>query len=405
MSAQVTTRIEAVTAAVRLLIVELPLLTLAADDVVASRALVDAAELLCTQTVHRYVADGSYMDDGFRDPSAFLAMRAHTSKSEGNARRNRAVLLDSLPLFATAALAGTITSTHVQLLTTFVTPPRLELAVRDEAVLVATAVDLDATGFRIVLQRWAALCDDELGDPTSDDERHAKRTLQIRQLLNGMWNISGLLDPLTGMAVEAAIEAAMPKPSLEDDRTFGQRRHDALADIARDSLANDDRPVTTGQRPQVSLVLNGSDGTAHTPNNWYVTKLERDMILCDCVVTAVKTCEGIVFDVGDPESLIPLRNRKAVIIRDLCCRFPGCSHPPRWCDIHHILERENGGCHNPDNLVLLCRFHHRYIHRQAVKLRWATDGITMTAEMRNGTLLHAPPNPAHIPNLFNRNRN
>jgi hypothetical protein len=404
MSAQVTTRIEAVTAAVRLLVAELPLLAVSGDDVVASRALVDAAELLCTQMMCRYVADGSYVDDGFRDPSAFLAMRAHTSKSEGNARRNRGVLLDRLSLFAAAALAGTVTSTHIQLLATFVTPGRVELAVRDEHVLVAAAVEMDATGFRIVLQRWAALCDDELSDPTSDDEAEAKRTLQIRQLLNGMWSISGLLDPLTGMVVEAAIEAAMPKPSVEDDRSFGQRRHDALGDICQESLANDDRPVTTGQRPQVSLIIN-EDGTAHTPNGWYVSKLERDMILCDCVITAVKTCCGIVFDVGDPESMIPLRNRKAVIARDRCCGFPGCWHPPRWCDIHHILERENGGCHDLDNLVLLCRFHHRYVHRQAVKLRWAADGKTMTAEMRNGTLLHAPPNPATTPNPFNQNWN
>jgi Domain of unknown function (DUF222) len=404
MSAEVLTRIKAVTAAVRLLVAELPLLTVSADDVVASRALVDAADLLCTQTVSRYSADGSYVDDGFRDPSAFLAMRARTSKGEGNARRSRGVLLNRLPLFAAAALDGSITSTHIVFLTNAVTAARMELAVRDEHILVAAAAEMDASAFRILLQRWAALCDDELSDPTSDDEHETKRTIQIRQMLNGMWSINGLLDPLTGMAVEAAIEAAMPKPSVEDDRTFGQRRHDAFGDICRESLANDDRPVTTGQRPQVSLILN-EDGTAHTPNNWYVTKLERDMILCDCVVTAVKTCEFKVFDVGDPESMIPLRNRKAVIARDRCCGFPGCWHPPRWCDIHHILERENGGCHELDNLVLLCRFHHRYVHRQGVKLRWAADGITMTAQMRNGTMLHAPPNPAATPTPFNQNLN
>jgi Domain of unknown function (DUF222) len=400
MSTALGSRIGEMLCSVRVLIGELPLLSVSADDVVVSRALVDAVELLCTQTVTRYGADGSYVDDGFRNLDAFMALRARTSKSEGNARQKRGLLLDTLPLFAAAALAGTITSTHVQYLAGAVTGARVDLAVRDEHVLVAAAVELDATAFRTVLLRWAALCDDELGDPTADDERHAKRGLQLRQLLNGMWSISGLLDPLTGQAVEAAIEAAMGEPSPGDERSFGQLRHDALGDIARESLANDDRPATPGPRPAISLVVNSSDGSAHTPNSWYVSSLDRGLMMCDCVMTAVKTLNGDVFDVGTPTSTIPTRNRKAIVVRDRCCRFPGCSQPARWTEVHHILERENGGCHQLNNLLLLCRFHHRYVHRQSVKLRWASDGVTITAEMRNGTILHGPPHPTTFASLF-----
>ncbi len=333
--------------------------------------------------------------------SAFLALRAHTLHAEGNSRVKRALILATLPAFSKAAAAGTVTSTHIQLLANAVTGPRTELAVLHEAELVAAAVNLDASQFKIVLQRWVSYCDDRLGDPTSDDEHQAKRGLQLRQLMNGMWSITGLLDPDTGQVIEAAIEAATPKPSIDDNRSFSQHRHDALGDICRESLALDERSVTTGQRPQVSLIINNTDGRAHTPNNWYVSTVERDMALCDCVLTAINTCRGVVFDVGDPETLIPIRNRRAVIARDRCCRFPGCDRPSRWSDIHHIKEREHGGCHQLNNLVLLCRFHHRHVHRKAIKLRWGEDQITLTAIMPNNTMLHAPPHPTTLTGLCN----
>jgi hypothetical protein len=284
-----------------------------------------------------------------------------------------------------------------------VTGARLEFAQRDETVLVKQAIEFDASGFKIVLQHWAALVDDATGDPTSDDERQARRTLQLRQLMNGMWMLQGVLDPETGQAFEAAMEAATPTRTAEDDRSFGQLRHDALGDIVRESLRFDDRPVTTGQRPQVSLIINHADGTAHTPNNWFVSSIERDMMLCDCTVTVIKTDQGTVFEVGTPESQIPLKNRKAIVARDQCCRFPGCDMPSRWSDIHHILERELGGCHQLINLLLLCRFHHRYVHRHSVKLKWAPDGITMTATMRNGTMLHGPPHPTTRQTRYHHN--
>ena len=33
----------------------------------------------------------------------------------------------------------------------------------------------------------------------------------------------------------------------------------------------------------------------------------------------------------------------ALIARDGGCSFPGCTHPPSWCDRHHILDWILGG--------------------------------------------------------------
>ncbi|MDD9933815.1 MAG: SDR family NAD(P)-dependent oxidoreductase, partial [Myxococcales bacterium] len=40
------------------------------------------------------------------------------------------------------------------------------------------------------------------------------------------------------------------------------------------------------------------------------------------------------------------------------------------CDTHHLHHRSAGGQHRLDNLVHLCRHHHRFVH----EARWTTTG-------------------------------
>jgi hypothetical protein len=49
------------------------------------------------------------------------------------------------------------------------------------------------------------------------------------------------------------------------------------------------------------------------------------------------------------------------------CRVPGC-RSSRYLEIHHIVPREAGGSHEPDNLVLLCDGHHRAAHEGTLAL-------------------------------------
>jgi hypothetical protein len=53
--------------------------------------------------------------------------------------------------------------------------------------------------------------------------------------------------------------------------------------------------------------------------------------------------------------------RRALKRRDGGCRFPGCSCS-RFVDAHHIQHWADGGETSMDNLVLLCRRHHRLVH-------------------------------------------
>ncbi|HXK19413.1 MAG TPA: HNH endonuclease, partial [Polyangiaceae bacterium] len=60
--------------------------------------------------------------------------------------------------------------------------------------------------------------------------------------------------------------------------------------------------------------------------------------------------------------------RRSVLRRDQHrCQVPGCRHAT-FVDVHHIRAREEGGVHEPKNLLTLCSAHHRACHRGALSI-------------------------------------
>ncbi len=368
------------------------------DDVAGVRRVYELADLALTRALAASSEGKSFNALGFRDVGDWFAAKTGARRGEGRARCQRAKALDLLPRVDAAVAAGEFGSSHLACLAAAVTKEREALAVRDQHVFVDFAAVLDASQFARVVNRWVALADDELKDPTAGDDAHKSRRLQLSQMLDGTWRINGVLDPTAGETVQAALAAAM-KPDIDDLRTPSQRRADALLDVCLESLANTDRPSVGNERPNVHVVFHAADGSAHTTGTgWFLRNWELSQVLCDSTVTAVAaTLNGDVFDVGTPMSVIPARNRKAVTIRDRGCRMGGCGQPARFCEIHHIKERENGGTHELSNLVMLCRYHHRELHRRGVKLHW--QGVTLIAVHPNGVTIHGPPPPTTRPAL------
>ena len=64
--------------------------------------------------------------------------------------------------------------------------------------------------------------------------------------------------------------------------------------------------------------------------------------------------------------------RRALKHRDGGCRFPGCGL--HICDAHHVEHWAAGGETNLDNLMLLCRFHHRALHEGGFRVVLDADG-------------------------------
>lgn len=88
---------------------------------------------------------------------------------------------------------------------------------------------------------------------------------------------------------------------------------------------------------------------------------------------------------------MPPAIRRAVIVRDRSCRFPGCGRPHAWCDAHHVVHWAEGGATSIGNLLLLCRRHHRLVHEGRFSLEIV--GARPVFRRADGSLLEdrAPP--------------
>jgi hypothetical protein len=96
--------------------------------------------------------------------------------------------------------------------------------------------------------------------------------------------------------------------------------------------------------------------------------LERQ--LCDCsVVRALFAGASQPLDVGRSTRVPNAATMRALVIRDGGCAFPDCDMPPRWCDAHHIAPWEDWGHTKVENLVLVCRHHHRLVHDHSWSVR------------------------------------
>jgi hypothetical protein len=95
---------------------------------------------------------------------------------------------------------------------------------------------------------------------------------------------------------------------------------------------------------------------------------------CDCSIVHWHDNEqGEALNIGRKTRSIPPAIRRALKRRDGGCRFPGCSCT-RFVDAHHIQHWADGGETKMDNLILLCRRHHRLLHEEGFRLHRAMDG-------------------------------
>jgi hypothetical protein len=87
-------------------------------------------------------------------------------------------------------------------------------------------------------------------------------------------------------------------------------------------------------------------------------------LACDAGVSRVLTKGASEpLDVGRKTPAVPSGMRRALVVRDGGCRFPDCGRPQAWCDAHHVEHWADGGETALENLVLLCRRHHRAVHQ------------------------------------------
>ena len=233
--------------------------------------------------------------------------------------------------------------------------------------------------------------------------------------------VHGRLTPEQGAVVQRALDAAADQlwrdgreaaapGALVEETTVCQRRADALALMAEAALAGGLDRGTAGDRYQVVLHVDAAvnrdaetDGTPFTAAALEgghgavdVSGETSARIACDATVVMMRhDSAGTALDVGRRTRTIPPAIRRALDARDTGCRFPGCT--AKRCDAHHVVHWADGGPTALDNLILLCRHHHRLLHEGGYTVR-LEDGQAATFVNATGRIVQdapaAPPRSA-----------
>jgi hypothetical protein len=88
---------------------------------------------------------------------------------------------------------------------------------------------------------------------------------------------------------------------------------------------------------------------------------------------AVVDQHGKVLALGRTRRLVSKAQRRALLIRDRMCRYPGCQQT-RHLKAHHVVPWSLGGRTDLDNLILLCQWHHTAVHEGGVTITEDAEG-------------------------------
>jgi hypothetical protein len=177
------------------------------------------------------------------------------------------------------------------------------------------------------------------------------------------------------------------------------RRADALQRLAESFLSGTERQSSGGDRYLVNihtemetLKADGAGAESELEDAGCVSAETSRRMACDCsVVHWHENQKGEPLNIGRKTRIIPPAIRRALQRRDGGCRFPGCTCS-RFVDAHHIMHWADGGETSMENLVLLCRRHHRLVHEEGFGVQ-AGQLATINFTLPDGKVIPSCPAP------------
>src|SRR6202011_5910974 len=205
-----------------------------------------------------------------------------------------------------------------------------------------------------------------------------QRALRLNQQQDGCVTVSGILDPVGGAAVRAALEPLASKSGKDDERGRERRLADALVELSHHAMDQ----ATPRQRPHLNvtatlgtLCLQPGSAAAELDYGMPVSEVTLNRLACDCAITRHVFGSGsVLIELGREKRVISPQLRKPLEVRDKHCRWPGCTRRASWCEAHHVVSWVHGGATSLDNLVLLCNRHHMQVHEGRWQLFLYPDG-------------------------------
>lgn len=316
-----------------------------------------------------------------RDGEARAAevLRNDVKQSRGSAKRQvkEAGRLAQVPNTAQALAEGAITPQHARLIAEAAeaAPPGTPI---DEAELLTAATEQPADLFGATVR-------DHLNERNGDDleerrkRQRSQRRLTWKQQPDGMFELFGRFDPLTGSRIETAITTAANRLWHAEDpknrATAPQRFADAL-----ESLVTHSGGATTGAAQGVDLlvivdydVLAGQLANPRLVDGTPLSAQELLRLACDAnILPAIFDQKSRPLWLGRGRRHATKHQRSVLAARDKGCI--GCATSPNWCQAHHVWHWEHGGTTDIDNMCLLCSHCHNLVHTNRADITQGSDG-------------------------------
>lgn len=342
---------------------------------------------------------------GARGMLAELAVALRLPEATLARRLARLTRLAALPRLSEAHRRGVVSAWHVDVvLDVFRAVADAEVLARADEFLAERAGRMTAPQLRACARGWR-----ERHVPRGDEQRRANladRRVDVSPADDDLCWLTALIPAAQARAIDARLDqvaAAVEGP--DEARNRQQVRADVLVDLllvpgavgatipARDARL--DEPSGPGPSPDEHAwsAAAGHDGGLPA----WVTGVRAELVLTVPVLSLLgrsdepATLEGVgpidletarllaadapsflrvlthpetgaVLSVGRDRYRLPEDLRRAVQVRDVTCRFPGCRRTARRCDVDHVRAWADGGATEACNLQCLCRKHHRLKH-------------------------------------------
>ncbi len=383
------------------------------DEITELAAHINAATYRLLTLIHEFDERHGWSGAGLKSCAHWLNWKCGINLGAAREKVRVAHALQALPQISSALRRGSISYSKVRAMTRVATAQNEDYLMMIADHGTACHVERLVRNYRKV-KRSEALA--------RDNQHHALRELNWHIDDDGSYVLKARLSPEQGARITQALEAATSAIREEQcnaaddvsaETPVAAQRADALERMADDYLCGALATETGGERvvkggDRCTLHLHTDMNTLHADGDGAESELASGgsvsaetsrRLACDCgVVHWLEDADGTALDIGRRTRSIPPAIRRALDRRDGGCRFPGCT-ARHHVDAHHIRHWADGGETRLDNLLLLCRHHHRLVHEDGYSLVM-DESCRPVFTAPNGKLIPSGPDTRFRGNVF-----
>lgn len=350
------------------------------DDIISLSSHINATEYEFLVLVREFDLRQGWKAYHFNNCAEWLNMKCGISPGTAREKIRVANALFDLRATSLAFQTGDLSYSKARALTRIATPHN-EKHLLDYAIP-ATALQVE--------DRCRELRNVQRETSTVDANRlHQQRYLSRSLHGDGSMTISVELPKESGDLVMKALELALRDFDVAADTFEGEvslpdtadshlaRQADALVQMAKGYLAGGkEKTSSTADHYQVMVHVD-EEVLRQVPTEKSKSDLPCETIrrlCCDSgVVVVSQDKKGNPLNVSRKHRVVQPPLKRALLARDKCCRFPGCTHE-KWLDAHHVMHWADGGETSLANTLLLCSKHHRLLHEGGFQIKKDTTG-------------------------------